>query len=80
MKPVAFIINIFIPGAGTILIGKIFTGIIQLVLYGLAHLLTWTVVGVVIGLPLLAIVWIWGLISVATAPVPPPPPQGATPA
>ena len=75
MKVVAFIINIFIPGAGTILVGKVMIGVIQLVLYGLAHLLTWTVIGALFGLPLLAIVWIWGLISVATAPVPPPPPQ-----
>ena len=77
MKTVAFIINIFLPGVGTILVGKIFIGVVQIVLYGLAHLLTWTVVGALIGLPLVAIVWIWGLISVATAEVPPR--QGATP-
>jgi hypothetical protein len=75
MKAVAFIINIFLPGAGTILIGKIGIGIVQLALYGLAHLLTWTVIGALIGIPLIVIVWLWGLISVATAPVPPPPPQ-----
>jgi hypothetical protein len=74
VKTAAFIINIFLPGAGTILIGKIPTGIVQLALYGLAHLLMWTVVGILFGLPLLAIVWLWGLITVATTPVPPPPP------
>jgi len=77
MKAVAFIINIFLPGAGTILIGKIGIGIVQLVLYGIAHFLMWTVIGFLFGLPLLAIVWLWGLITVATTPVPPP---GASPA
>ena len=77
MKVAAFIINIFLPGAGTILIGRIGLGIVQLALYGLAHLLMWTWIGFVLGLPLLAIVWLWGLITVATTPVPPP---GASPA
>lgn len=71
MKTVAFIINIFLPGVGTILVGKILIGVIQIALYAAAHALTWTVIGALIGLPLIAIVWIWGLISVATAQVPP---------
>lgn len=72
MKTVAFIINIFIPGVGTILVGKIFVGVIQILLYMAAHALTWTVIGALIGVPLIVIIWIWGLISVATTPMPPP--------
>jgi len=72
MKTVAFIINIFLPGVGTILVGKILVGVIQILLYMAAHALTWTVVGALIGVPLVVIIWIWALISVATAqPLPP---------
>ena len=72
MKTVAFIINIFLPGVGTLLVGKILIGVIQILLYMAAHALTWTVIGALIGVPLIVIIWIWALISVATAQVPPP--------
>jgi hypothetical protein len=72
IKIAAFVINIFLPGVGTLLVGKIGVGIAQILLYAIAHALTWTVIGALIGLPLIAIVWIWALISVATAPPRPP--------
>jgi len=65
MKIIAFIINIFLPGVGTLLVGKIGTGIVQIAV---------TMVGWLIGGPLYFIVWLWALISVATAQVPPPEP------
>jgi TM2 domain-containing membrane protein YozV len=68
MKIVAFILNIFVPGLGTLLVGKIGSGLIQLALCGLALALMWTVVFWIIGAPLYAIAWVWGLISVGTAP------------
>jgi hypothetical protein len=74
MKVIALIINIFFPGVGTLLVGKILVGIVQIVLYAIAHALTWTVIGALVGLPLIAIVWIWALVSVATVPTQPPEP------
>jgi hypothetical protein len=72
MKTVAFIINIFLPGVGTLLVGKILVGIIQILLAMAAAALGATVIGWIIGGPLYFIVWIWALISVATAqPLPP---------
>ena len=71
MKIVAFIINIFLPGVGTLLVGKIGTGIIQIVLSMIAHGLIWTGIGALIGIPLAVVVWIWALVSVATAQVEP---------
>ena len=71
MKTIAFIISIFLPGVGTLLVGKIGTGIVQILLSLLAHFLIWTAIGAIIGIPLAVIVWIWALVSVATAQMPP---------
>ena len=67
LKVIALVINIFFPGVGTLLVGKIGTGIIQILLSMLAHALIWTGIGALIGIPLAVIVWIWALVSVATA-------------
>jgi hypothetical protein len=67
LKIIALVINIFFPGVGTLLVGKIGTGIIQILLSMLAHALIWTAIGALIGIPLAVIVWIWALVSVATA-------------
>lgn len=66
MKIVAIIVNFFIPGIGSLIIGKVGTGIAQLAIYGLGVLFTLTVIGVIIGGPMMLAAWIWGLITAAT--------------
>ncbi len=72
MRAVAIIVNVFLPGVGTLIVGKVFVGIVQILLYALAHLLIWTAILAIVGIPLAFIVWIWALVSAATAPLPPP--------
>lgn len=65
MKVLAIIINIFFPGIGRMIIGKIGTGIIQLVLTIVAVGLSATGLLSIVGIPLGIGVWIWALVSVA---------------
>ena len=61
---VALLLNILLlPGLGSIIGGKTTHGIIQIVLAGIAFLLTITLIGAIIGIPLGIGVWIWALIS-----------------
>jgi TM2 domain-containing membrane protein YozV len=66
VKAIAVIVNFFIPGLGSLVIGKVFQGLMQLLLSGLGWLFTATVIGAIVGLPLVAIAWIWGMITAAT--------------
>jgi TM2 domain-containing membrane protein YozV len=66
VKAIAVITNFFIPGLGSLVIGKLFQGLLQLLLVGLAALFNFTVIGLIVGIPLYAIAWIWGLITAAT--------------
>lgn len=66
MKALAIILNVFFPGVGTLVIGKVAQGIIQIVLYFVGILLTITAIGAIIGLPLMLGVWIWGIVVAAT--------------
>ncbi len=66
MKAVAVITNFFIPGLGSLVIGKLFQGLVQLLLIGLAAMLNFTVVGMIVGIPLWGIAWLWGMITAAT--------------
>ena len=50
------------------MVGKIGQGIIQLLLFFVAAILNFTFIGMVIGIPLGLAVWIWGLVSVVSAP------------
>ena len=63
MKAVALIVNFFIPGVGSMLIGRIGTGLIQLVLYGIGAFLMFTTVLWPIGAPICLVVLIWSLIT-----------------
>ena len=71
MKPLqlaAILINIFIyPGVGTFFVGKWIQAIFQVLLFALAMLFCFTMVGVIIGAPLAFIVWVWGIVSVCNA-------------
>ena len=65
MKVIGIIVNIFFPGVGTLIIGKIGTGITQIVLSIIAGILIFTGLLSIVGVPLLIGVWIWSLVSVA---------------
>jgi TM2 domain-containing membrane protein YozV len=67
MKAVGVLVNIFLPGVGTIIVGKAGQGIAQILLYLLGILLSFTVVGAIIGVPLCIAVWIWAIVSAATS-------------
>lgn len=67
MKALAIIINFFIPGLGSFFVGKVGRGIAQLILYFIGWALIITAIGAIIGIPLCIGVWIWGLVTAATA-------------
>lgn len=71
MKTLAIILNIFFPGVGSLVIGKVGQGISQIILYILGIIFSITVVGVIIGVPLCIGAWIWGLITVTSSPTAP---------
>ncbi len=67
MKILGVIVNIFLPGIGSLIVGKIVTGIIQFILYGFGALLTFTGILAIIGIPICIVVWIWAIITAATS-------------
>lgn len=66
MKTLGIIVNIFLPGIGTLIVKKWIQGIIQLIIVFIASLLTFTGIGSIFGIPLLIAVWIWALICTIT--------------
>lgn len=66
MKAVAIILNFFIPGVGSLVIGKTGAGVIQLIVYFVGLFLTLTLIGALIGAPMMLGAWIWGLVTAAT--------------
>lgn len=66
MKALSIVLNVFFPGVGTIVAGKAGIGIAQLLLW-LFGLAMWiTVIGVIVGAPLMLAAWIWGLVTTAS--------------
>lgn len=53
------IVNLFIPGLGSIIGGRTSTGVIQLVLY----IISWPLSIILIGIPLMLAMWIWALVT-----------------
>lgn len=66
MKVAAILINFFIPGVGSLVIGKTGSGIAQLIIYFVGLLFAITLIGVIIGGPMMLGAWIWGLVTAAT--------------
>lgn len=66
MKAVAIILNFFIPGVGSLVIGKTGAGVIQLIVYFVGLFLTLTLILAIIGAPMMLGAWIWGLVTAAT--------------
>lgn len=69
MKAVAVILNIFIPGVGSFVVGQVGQGVGQILIYGIGLLITLGTLGVggIIGLPMMLGAWIWGIITAAGA-------------
>ena len=68
MKVLAVILNILLPGIGSLVVGKIGTGIVQLILYGFGAVLTATGLLAIVGAPICFVVWIWAIITAVNAP------------
>jgi len=68
MRTAAIIVNVFFPGIGSLMIGKVVQGIAQLMLYLLGILLSMTVIGAIIGVPLCIGVWIWAIVTAVNSP------------
>ena len=67
MNIVAVIVNFFIPGIGSFMVGKGGAGVAQLLIFLVGLFFVVTVFLLPVGLGLMAIAWIWGLITAATA-------------
>lgn len=68
MKILAIIVNIFFPGIGTLLVKKWWQAFFQIVLGAIGVILAWTGIGGIIGVPIVFIIWVWAIVSAATAP------------
>ncbi len=66
LKILAIIVNIFLPGIGTLIVKKWIQAVLQLILGGIAAVFTFTGVGIVVGGPLAFVVWVWAIISAVT--------------
>lgn len=64
MNVIALIANLVFPGVGTIIVGKTGVGIIQLILYILGLIFSFTLIGAIVGIPMVFVAWVWGIISV----------------
>lgn len=60
MKIVALLINLFIPGIGSMLIGKGWQGTFQLLLYVIGLLTSFMGIGFIF----ILVAWIWSLVTV----------------
>lgn len=61
---VGLVLNVAIlPGLGSLVAGKIKTGVLQLVFLLIGFLLTLTVIGAILGIPLMIAVWVWGIVT-----------------
>lgn len=75
MKAAAIIVNFFFPGIGSLIIGKTGAGVTQLILYVVGVFFTFTIIGAIIGIPMVLAAWIWGLVTAATYEEAPAQPQ-----
>jgi len=66
LKILGIVVNIFLPGIGTLIVGKWVQAILQLILGGIAAVFSFTGVGVVVGGPLAFMVWLWAIICTIT--------------
>ncbi len=67
MNILAVILNFFIPGIGSFIVGRGGAGVAQLLMFAVGLFLVLTVLLSWIGIFLMLIAWVWGLITAATA-------------
>lgn len=67
VKTAAIVLNFFLPGVGSLVMGKVGQGITQLLLYWLGVLFTFTLIGAFVGIPMMLAAWIWGMVTAATS-------------
>jgi TM2 domain-containing membrane protein YozV len=67
MKAVAIIVNLFFPGVGTMIVGKVGQGVAQIILGITGAFLTFTGILSIIGVPMVIIAVIWSLVTVANS-------------
>jgi TM2 domain-containing membrane protein YozV len=67
VRILGIVVSLFFPGVGTIIVGKIVSGVVQFLLYALAWALIATGVGALVGFPIAVVVWIWAIVSAATS-------------
>ena len=67
MKALAIVTNIFVPGVGTLIVGKVGQGVAQILLYLLGFVLCFTIIGAIVGIPLMIGIWIWGIVVAANS-------------
>jgi TM2 domain-containing membrane protein YozV len=67
VKTAAIVLNFFLPGVGSLVIGKVGQGVTQLILYWLGVLFTFTLIGAFVGIPLMLAAWIWGMVIAASS-------------
>jgi TM2 domain-containing membrane protein YozV len=67
VKVIGIIVNIFFPGIGTLIVGKVGQGIAQILLFVFGVILNFTVILSIIGIPLCFGIWVWGIVSAATS-------------
>ncbi len=61
---IGLLVNILLlPGLGSIIAGRTKTGLWQLLLMVLGVVFTLTIIGAIIGIPLMIIAWIWGIVT-----------------
>lgn len=68
MKALGIIVNIFLPGIGTLFVKKFGQAFAQIILGIIGVVLTVTGIGSIIGIPILVAVWIWSIVTVANTP------------
>jgi TM2 domain-containing membrane protein YozV len=68
MRTAGIIVNIFFPGIGSLIIGKVGQGIAQIILYILGIMFSLTLIGAVVGVPLCIGVWIWAIVTAVNSP------------
>lgn len=56
---IVLILNVFLPGIGTIAAGRVSEGLMQFILYVIGAFLSFFVIGI----PIVIIVWIWALVT-----------------
>jgi TM2 domain-containing membrane protein YozV len=67
LEVLGILVNLFFPGVGMLIVGKIGQGVTQLLLYILGLVLIFTVVLLIFGIPLCLDMWVWSLVGAATA-------------